>query len=185
MGIASAWSEEREKTGKGPYSIITNTSTGIVKAGKRMFGKGALKFVPSDERLYVMIHGDDTLAANSFTVSGTREDGEEKVYQPKNLARHLDKEGLTKAITDIRLAVCNGGRPDDVGDSFASIFKGWMAYRGFRNVTVYGYTGNVRAGRMELHDGTWIKYSRIAHIDPNTAQQVDRFFRLSKVRTAF
>jgi hypothetical protein len=184
MGIATTWSLEREKTGKERCSIITNTSTGFVKAGKRLFGKGALKFVPSNEKLYVMIHGDDTLAPNSFEVSGTRDNGEEKAYDPSHLARHLEKEELTKAITDIHLAICNGGRPDDVGDSFASIFKAWMIHRGYQNLTVYGYTGNVRAGRLELHDGQWIKYSRISHIDPNGIQ-VDKFYRLSKVRTAF
>ena len=157
---------------------------GFVKAGKRLIGKGALKMVPSTERLYVMIHGDDTLSANSFSVEGTRDDGEVKAYMPDELARHLDKEGLTKAATDIRLAVCNGGRADDVGDSFASIFKGWMAQRGYRNLTVYGYVGNVRAGRMQLHDGEWIKYSRISHIDPN-GKQIDKFYRLSKQRVAF
>lgn len=184
LGIATQWSDEAVKAGKEPYSIITNSSTGFVKAGKRLFGKGALKFVTSSERLYVMIHGDDTLSENSFTVSGTREDGEDKSYTPKTLARHLDKEGLTKSIQDIRLAVCNGGRPDDVGDSFASIFKAWMAHRGYRNLTVYGYTGNVRSNRVQLDDGRWVKYARVAHIDAN-GQQVDTFYKLSGNRTAF
>jgi hypothetical protein len=149
-----------------------------------MFGKGALKFVSSQERLYVMIHGDDTLDKNSFVVSGTRENGEEKNYTPKALARHLDKEGLSKAIQDIRLAVCNGGRPDEVGDSFASVFKAWMAHRGYRNLTVYGYTGNVRSDRVQTDDGRWVKYSRVAHIDVN-GDQVDDFYRLSSQRSAF
>lgn len=184
LNIATTWNSEAIRAGKPGYSIITNTSTGFVKAGKRLFGKGALRFVPSNERLFVMIHGDDTLDANSFEVQGTRDNGEDKIYIPKTLARHLEKEGLSKAIQDIRLAVCNGGRPDDVGDSFASIFKAWMVYRGYQNVTVYGYIGNVRSDRVQLDDGRWVKYSRVAHID-GTGAQVDEFYRLRDQRVAF
>ncbi len=184
LRIATQWNDEAVRAGKVGYTIITNTSTGFVKTGRRLLGKGALRMHPSNERLYVMIHGDDTLSDNSFSVSATRNNGEDKSYTPQTLARHLHKEGLSTALTDLRLAVCNGGRADDVGDSFASIFKAWMVHFGYQNLTVYGYVGNVRSDRAQLDDGSWVKYARIAHID-TSGNQVDEFYRLKDTRVAF
>jgi hypothetical protein len=48
-----------------------------------------------------------------------------------------------------------------VGDSFASILKLWLEYQGYRNLTVYGYNGEILNVRMQFSDGSWHKITDI------------------------
>jgi hypothetical protein len=157
LGIANDWHTEAVNAGKPGFTIITNDSSGFAKAGRRMFGAGMLKMVPSTEKLYVMIHGDGNNGANSFEVSGQRANGKWRGYTPENLAHHLEKEGLSKAHQDLRLAACNGGRADSAGDSFASILKLWMTHLGFYNMTVYAYQGEILNIRAKFSDNSFHK----------------------------
>lgn len=176
LGIANDWNTEAVRAGKPGFTIITNSSTGFAKTGRRLFGGGMLKMVPSTEKLYVMIHGDGNDGDNTFRVAGQRSNGKWREYSPENLARHLEKEGLSKAHQDLRLAACNGGRPDSVGDSFASILKLWMAHLGYHNLTVYAYHGEILNIRGEFSDGSFHKL---------TSMTGDAYFRLSSQREAF
>jgi hypothetical protein len=177
MGIASDWNTEAMQAGKPGFTIITNTATGFVKAGRRMIGRGRLALVPSTEKLYVMIHGDGNDQANTYAVAGQRADGDWKSYDPQHLARHLEKEGLSKAHRDLRLAACNGGRVDAVGYSFASVLKAWLSHRGYQNLTVYAYNGEILNIRMQFSDGSWHKITDLG----GSAGEV----RLASARVAY
>ena len=90
-------------------------------------------------------------------MSGQRANGQWRSYTPENLAHHLEKEGLSKAHQDLRLAACNGGRADSVGDSFASVLKLWMVHLGYYNLTVYAYQGEILNIRAKFSDNQFHK----------------------------
>ena len=56
-----------------------------------------------------------------------------KEYDPK-IARHLEKEGLSKAHQDLRLAACNGGRADAVGYSLGRSWETVAGQRGYNDL---------------------------------------------------
>ena len=161
LGIANDWNTEAIRANKPGFTIITNKSTGFAKAGRRLFGGGMLKMVPSQEKLYVMIHGDGNDDPNSFAVAGQRADGDWKSYDPKFLARHLEKEGLSKNHRDLRLAACNGGRIDGSGHSFASALKLWLSHQGYHNLNVYAYKGEILNIRGQFDDGNFHKLTQL------------------------
>jgi hypothetical protein len=161
MGIANDWNTQAKTAGKAEFTIVTNSSTGFVKAGRRLIGSGALKLVPSTERLYVMIHGDGNDDENSFKVAGQRSNGNWKEYTPQELARHIEKEGLSKSHADLRLTCCNGGRLDANSQSYATVLKAWLVHLGYHNITVYGYYWEILNVRMQFADGNWRKITDI------------------------
>ncbi len=159
--LAAAWNQGRIAKGKAPYTIIGAGDTGIGKGIRRIFG-GHLSDVGGGDKLYVLAHGRMLpgehgaliigVKRGAFVLGGslqgyTVQGGHWKSYTPPVLARHFEKEGLTKGIVDLRLFCCGAELATQQNgvavQPFAQRLKAAMVARGYNAVTVTGYLGDL------------------------------------------
>ncbi|MBS0339984.1 MAG: hypothetical protein JSS56_05625 [Proteobacteria bacterium] len=166
--IAKKWNLTRIAQGKAAYPIIQVGDSGSSKALRREFGGGKLGGVASTDRLYVLSHGVALSSGGGAVMIGNDRGGELKYVglslqvvggTPKNylvdeLSRAIEREGLTKSFVDLRLYCCcvgvsvqnPGGRPLQ---PYAQRLKASLVGRGYNNVIVTGYLGDVVAEYSE------------------------------------
>jgi hypothetical protein len=166
------WNDGRQATGKPPYHVIANDSTGTEKEFRRGFGMGFLEHVAAGDRLYVIAHGiGSDPSGGALTIGNTRggklqdtRDGVQVVggvsknYNDAKFARHLDKEGLTKSFVDLRLFCCRSGlKTTDNGNAlgpYALRLRNAMFFRGFHSIQVTGYLGDLKVNGSYYEKGT-------------------------------
>ena len=130
--MASAWEAGRRNENKEPPTFIRKR-TSLTKIFSPQQRRNQLGMIQPDDKLYVMAHGNrDAISAN---IDGG------KSYDPATLARKLEERGLPKNCKDVRIFACNSADGD--ADSFADRLKAQMQQRGYSEVQVCGYHGEV------------------------------------------
>lgn len=143
---AETWREGVETKGKPPPQILMNHfQAGWLKGTSRFIGLKCLRSVRPNDKLYVMTHG---LMPNPDTyipthVGDTRSGNDQKRYTPSELAKVLEKEGLTKSIIEVSVFACGSGLPSPLGP-WARRLRDEMRNLGYSRVAVTGYLGDVR-----------------------------------------
>lgn len=160
--VANKWNNSRIARNKAAYQIIATSDSGVAKSLRRKFGTGSLEAVTASDKLCLLSHGlsmPDSGGALSIGnrrggtlkhgfVGGTyTEGGTLKMYRVDQLARAIEKEGLTKSFVDLRLFCCNAGREATYNgqmiDPFAQRLKNAMVGRGYNAISVTGFTANL------------------------------------------
>ena len=168
--IANKWNTDRSKVGHAPYPILSVGDTGVSKALRRKFGSGRLDGVAATDTIWLLSHGIATRTSGGAlvignmrggryqqTMSGIPEPvgGENKLYQVGQLARAIEKEGLTKDFVDLRLYCCGAGLDATNGgravQPFAQRLKASLTGRGYAAVIVTGFLGDLVAGYSEFY----------------------------------
>jgi hypothetical protein len=116
-----------------------------------------LRDIKPGDKLYIMLHGPSQ--ADGF-LGASRKNGMKR-YTPEQLARVLQREGLAKNITDIRLYAC-GSAIVGQEPAMAERLKQALVQRGYQNIAVYGYLGDVGASYAPRVDDN-LKISSTAH----------------------
>lgn len=165
--IVTQWNKGRTDNQKTAYPVIAGTDHGLQKAARHKMGLGLLRRVGAGDKLYVLQHGVMYQGSNQAVMIGATRGGTvktglqgpyvvggtDKRYTPDALAEHLEKEGLTKAIADLRIFACGSGVSEQQNGaqmpSYAQALKGALTQRGYAQVIVTGYLGNLIA----KHDG--------------------------------
>lgn len=142
--FAAEWNQGRIAKGKAAYHVIRCRHTGFAKAFRRI-NHGALRNVPAGRKLYILAHGQIRVnTRGAVSVGATRDGGGgRKSYSPDQLAAHLEAEGLTKQIRDVRLFNCQAGVERENGPAFGELFFDAMQARGYAQVEVSAYLGNL------------------------------------------
>lgn len=144
----------RRRAGLAEPAILRNFfDEGIGKGFLRAVGRGCLRGVGGNDRLFLLLHGRGE--AGSQRVGANRNHGIEdaavrfKTYTPNAIATLLEAEGLTRAFVDLVLLCCGagleGGHDPAFVKSIAERVYDAMRPR-FPNINVTGYLGNVKAG---------------------------------------
>lgn len=122
------------------YTLSNHFVSGKGKAFSRFFG-GCLGGVAAWDELLLICHG--ATGGSKFT-GAQRSDGLKK-YAPDELARVIQKEGLTKSFINLKLLVCGGGLKPAGGavDPFAERTCAALKADGFSKIEVTGYRGDV------------------------------------------
>jgi hypothetical protein len=158
--FAADWNDGRAAKGKHRHQIIRCRGTGAGKAIRRV-GFGALRNVGAATKVYILTHGIKS-GAGVMPASwvGARRGGHQqyhrgvprwvggqlKQFTPDQLARHVDREGLSHAIQDLRLFSCGAGVDvDNNTRSFGHRFREALRARGYANVRLTAYTGNLQS----------------------------------------
>jgi len=153
--FAKDWQEGQRDRGKVAYKILKNFESGWRKGFVRDIGRGVLRGLTAQDKLYVLIHGSEhgssrVGAARGATKSAgpieTWEGGTLKTYTPDQLAAVVEKEGLLKSFVDLRLFVCGSALiPLAQTKSFAERFALSMGALGYNHLQVTGYLGSVKS----------------------------------------
>lgn len=154
LNFAREWQAGRQLKGKQPYAILRNYERGWRKGAKRKLGFGVLRNVTSADKVYILAHGSsqgpkDIGAERDVRLQNVN--GEEKMvgnykgYTPEQLANVIDSEGLPKDFIDLRVFACGSAKipPDALIFSFAHALALLLRNRGFNQIRVTGYPGNV------------------------------------------
>ncbi|MGX9966629.1 hypothetical protein ACVFYP_25110 [Roseomonas sp. F4] len=151
MDFANDWNADLRRTGRPECPVIANTSSGGLKAVRRLFGNGMLKVLGTEDTLFVIAHG---AARGSRRIGADRggvqvgrewEGGVMKSWLAPEFARHLDKEGLRKDFVDLRLFACGSGLvAESTGVSYAEALWNAMRRSGYARLEMTGYLGSVR-----------------------------------------
>lgn len=158
QAFAQDWVRERQAKGKAAPIVLSPTEVGLMKALRRKVGLKVLRHVDPADKLYVLIHGahrEGYMGAEK--VSATRVGGAKKRYDPVELATHMQAEGLTTQLVDLRLFACSAGLvptpgrkttpvPSAAPQAFADLFKQAMLARGYQNIQVTGYLEDLKMG---------------------------------------
>jgi hypothetical protein len=178
--IANSWNAGRVAQGKTPYLVLGAADAGAGKGLRRLFVGGALSSVSAGDKLYILAHGIRSIGDGAVVVGATRgnyvegrsltgfvvEGGDSKQYGPKHLASHLEEEGLTKAIVDLRLFCCGSGLAATHNNTavapYAARLKAALVGLGYASIMVTGYLGDLDAAReVRFRPGTKdISYDR-------------------------
>ena len=158
--IADSWNYGRGKKQKTAYEVIERPN-GLTPALLRRLSIRVLSRVSSNDKLYILSHaGSVTRGLNQpavqigMDVGATEkskwppvwEGGVWKGFTPEKLAAHLEAEGLTKSIADVRLFACGTGIPHSTKiPAFAKRLKTELLKRGYKQVMVSGYLGESTA----------------------------------------
>ena len=154
---AAEWNADRVTKGKAAYRVIRCTQTGFAKNVRRV-GFGALRNVGANEKIYVLTHGIHRVNEAGARRVGARRvpGGPLRMYRPAELAEHLQAEGLTHQIRDLRLFSCGAGLAVDEGPAFGAQLFDALRGLGYGVVVVSAYLGNLRVGQghraMPVHD---------------------------------
>jgi hypothetical protein len=154
----------RRKKGKLPYAVLFNDSDRWRTKGKSpKSGVGCLSVVGPGDKLYVLAHMD----ADSFKIGG-HWDGKPRGFGPADLAKAIQREGLTPFFRDLRLYACGSGIPAATGPSFAKELLAELQELGYSSIRVRGYNGDLRT---RYHDFGKLGYHKTATTfdDKNTA----------------
>ena len=167
--IANQWNQSRVTRNKQPYPIITVSDKGFRKSLRRRFGGGELADVDAGDKIYLLSHGLSTATSGGALAIGNKRGGQlqngfvggiqvvggdMKMYRVDELARAIDKEGLTKNFRDLRVFCCNAGRDashqGNAVQPFAQRLKSALVVRGYHNIIVTGYLGDLVASYSEF-----------------------------------
>lgn len=157
--MARVWSSGREKKRKEAYEVIERPK-GLTPAFLRRLSLRVLARVGATDKLYILAHGasrtsgfnqpavqigmDIGAVKKENALSPTWEGGVWKGFEAHKLAEHLEAEGLTRNILDVRVFACGTGiSSDTVPVAYAKLLREALRRRGYRNVTVSGYNGDV------------------------------------------
>jgi hypothetical protein len=166
--IANKWNNERVAAGKAAYGILSVNDSGIAKSLRRTFGGGELSGVAAGDTVWVLSHGLTAGGGavvvgnkrggqlqNNFAGGPTVVGGQMKSYQADQLAAMLEKEGLVKTFVDLRLFACEAGLPATYQGNpllpFAQRLKNALVGRGYANVVVTGFLGDLVAGYSQYY----------------------------------
>lgn len=169
--IANQWNTERMAAKQSAYPILSVNDTGIAKSLRRKFGGGELSGVAATDTIWLLSHGISTPTSGGALAIGNKrggqlqqgfiggqtvEGGRYKLYRVDELARALEREGLTKDFVDLRLYCCGAGldatdRGGNPVQPFAQRLKSSLAGRGYASVVVTGYLGDLVAGYSEFY----------------------------------
>jgi hypothetical protein len=168
--IATKWNNERVAAGKGAYGILSVTDTGIAKSLRRTFGGGQLSGVAAGDTVWVLAHGISTPTSGGALAIGNKRGGQLqndfvggakvvggqwKIYRVDELAAVIEKEGLVKTFVDLRLFACEAGLPATHNGNplqpFAQRLKNALVGRGYANVVVTGFLGDLVAGYSQYY----------------------------------
>lgn len=167
--IANKWNLERVQAGKNAYQILSVDDQGIAKALRRKFGGGELNVVAADDTIWLLSHGISTPTSGGALAVGNERGGQlqqtfiggqtvvgghYKFYRVDQLARAIEREGLTKAFVDLRLFCCCAGAPamhnGNPVQPFAQRLKNSLVARGYAGIVVTGFLGDLVAGYSEF-----------------------------------
>lgn len=137
-----------------PALLRNYFAEGAGKGIVRWLGKGCLRGVGGNDKLYLLLHGTGT--PGSRVVGANRNHGiagaakRYKHYTPVEIAELLEAEGLTKSFGDLVLLCCGagleGGDDPAYAKSFGERVYDAMLVAGYPNITVTAYQGNVKPG---------------------------------------
>ena len=141
------------------YTLSNYFLSGNGKAVTRFFG-GCLRSLAAWDELLVICHG--STGGSRFT--GVDRNGSLKKYDPKQLVRAIEKEGLTKSFIDLKLLICGSGLSPKkrengtdivLAEPFAKRVCDELKNSHYSNIRVTGYLGNVATdGKITvLRDG--------------------------------
>lgn len=188
LDFADHWNADLRAKGAAECPIICNSSSGFLKAARRICGDGMLRMVGALDTLFVIAHGDGSGSRRiGAERSGRKTDGPistwtggvMKSWTAPSFAEHLQKEGLRADFIDLRIFACGSGlaprspeipRKDRI--PFAEGLFRSMRKLNFARVEVSGYLGSVRNAegpKVEYVQGggftlvpiseAWIKYA--------------------------
>lgn len=160
---ANRWKSDRTSRNKPAYGVIGASDSGKRKALRHLLTSGKLSSVADDDKVYVLAHGIRNVGDGAVVIGARRGDwvqsgqsltgytvqgGAMKMYYPGEFAEHLEKEGLSKGFVDLRLFCCGSGlvaESQKYGDldPYAQRLRGAMVQRGYNNVAVTGYLGDL------------------------------------------
>jgi hypothetical protein len=171
IAVANTWNNGRVARGKAPYQVIGASDSGAGKMLRRAFLGGKLDQVQDNDKLYVLAHGYQSKEAHGALVIGAQRgdyvaSGRSltgyavqaapgvgpKLYRAVTFAKHLEDEGLSKGFIDLRLFCCGSGldgKQNGVNYApYASRLKAAMVARGYTQIMVAGYLGDLGADHM-------------------------------------
>jgi hypothetical protein len=154
--LAATWNSGRQKKNKPVCTVIECPDQRMRKMLRRLTNR-LLSGVGANDKLYILAHGLSASGGlNQPAVQIGMDRGSEKKslwpeiwaggvwkgYTPKALAAHLEAEGLTKQIVDVRVFACGTGVAQLAAlPSFAQQLKNELVQRGYLQVLVTGYLG--------------------------------------------
>ncbi len=142
--------------------------TGISKALRRKFGGGTLSAVAATDTIWLLSHSISTSTSGGALVIGNKRGGQfrdggfgptvvggvHKLYRVDQLPRAIEKEGLIKDFLDLRPYCCGAGldatNNGQAVRPFAQRLKPSLTGRGYTDVVVTGFLGNLVAGYSEF-----------------------------------
>ena len=154
--FAEEFQNAQTAQGKTPYTILHNYESGWRKGFLRAIGRGVLRNVAADDKLYVLSHGPE-VGGGRFTgarrgatppthAGGEWEGGTMKKYSPSQLAEVIKEEGLITSFVHLSLFICGSGLlPRLGGNSFAQNLAAELGSLGYEHIRVVGYLGQVSA----------------------------------------
>jgi hypothetical protein len=165
VGFAKDWQAGQKARGFVPYEILKNYEAGWRKGFVRGVGRGVLRNLSAQDKLFVLCHGK-ARGSNQIGVArgakleikagvGEWEGGRMKAYDPTQLALVTQKEGLLKSFVDLRLFICGSAvTPAGQGQSFAQRYAVAMGILEYAHLRVTGYLGSVRSDYAQRNLGT-------------------------------
>src|SRR5882757_1499870 len=139
---AEAWRLGQMEKDKVPYDILKSRYLSGPKKGiTRFIGDGCLAQVKPEDKIYILLHG--TGESDSLTIGTQLPSGKFKAYNPAEMAKILEKEGLTKDISRVNVFACGSGLASSQIPAWAQRLKEQMVHIGFLEVVVGGYTADL------------------------------------------
>jgi hypothetical protein len=141
MSWALDWQAGQSAKGKIPYQVLFNPNEkGVAKRSFRKETGGCLRLVNPDDKVYIVTHGAG-IPDSRFI--GAERSSDYKKYTPEGIASTLQKEGLTKLISRVKVFACGSAIPGQM-PPFAQRLKAAMVKNGYLSVMVTGYLGDVK-----------------------------------------
>jgi len=154
LGFAKDWQVGQRAQGFVPYEILKNYEAGWRKGFVRGIGRGVLRGLSAQDKLFVLCHGRAGGSGEIGAERGAKRaksagdhwvGGVMKSYTPAGLALAMKKEELLKSFIDLRMFVCGSAVvPTGQAQSFAERYALEMGALGYKHLWVTGYLGSVR-----------------------------------------
>lgn len=125
----------------GKQQTLCNAFVSGKGKGVARFFSGCLSGVKPWDELLLICHG----SGGGSNKTGADRDGKLKAYTPEELAAVIEKEGLTKSFTNLKLLVCGSAEKTALkgGETFGKRVCKALKQRGYNKIEVTGYRGLV------------------------------------------